>query len=492
MIAVWTMVLPILTSIFCLFASNRRIIEWIHIVGSVLTTAMGLWIVYDIMVYGRITSKNQLFSVDALSAIVISIIAIVGLTCALHSIGYVRNEQLHGMFVQTQVRNYYFWFHLFIATMMMVTIFNNMGLLWVSIEATTIVSSFLIAVYRKGEALEATWKYLMICSSGIVLALLGIIIFYLSSIDALGVSNQVLNWTILSNPHLKLQPGLVKLAFIFIMIGFGTKIGLAPMHFWLPDAHSQAPAPVSALLSGVLLNCAMLGLVRFGIVAENTLGGHFIQHLFISFGLISIIVALPFILVQHDFKRMLAFSTVEHMRIIAVAIGIGGILGFSAAALQMFNHAMGKSLLFLSSGNIGQKYGTKQIHRVAGVIHNMPFTGFIFLIGVLAISGIPPFNVFTSEFAIFTAGFSAGHPVVTSMMIALVACIFVGMIFHVNKMTFGIDPRGRITKGELSLWTTAPLMIPLLFVVLLGVYEPTALTTIIHQATLIMLGGKTS
>jgi hydrogenase-4 component F len=490
MIAVWTIVLPTLTSIFCVLSQNRRIVEWGHLVGSILTAGTGLYLVYAVKIAGHIISPNHLFYMDALSAIIVAIISIVGLAAALHSIGYVRNEVTHGVFDLTQVRHYYFWFHLFIGTMMMVTVFNNLGLLWVSIEATTIVSSFLIVIYRKGEALEAAWKYLMICSAGIVLALLGIILFYMSSVQALGASNQMLDWTVLSNPYLHLQPGLVKLAFIFILIGFGTKIGLAPMHFWLPDAHSQAPSPVSALLSGVLLNCALLGLIRFGIVAENTLGGHFIQHLLIGFGLLSIIAALPFILVQHDYKRMLAFSTVEHMGIIVLAIGIGGVLGFSAAVLQMFNHAMGKSLLFLSSGNINQKYRSKQIARVTGVIHDMPFTGIALFVGTLAIVGVPPFSIFTSEFAIFNAGFHEGHGVVTSILILLIAAVFAAMIFHINKMTFGVGGRERFLNAKLSRWSTVPLLIPFIFVVVFGVYEPNTADVLIHQATQILLGGK--
>jgi hydrogenase-4 component F len=490
MIAVWTIVLPTLTGILCLVFKSSRLTEWIHLVGSTLTAGIGLYIVYVVETSGSITSTTHLFYMDALSAIIVAIISIIGFAAALHSVGYVRNEVMHGIFDHKQAKHYYFWFQLFIGTMMMVTVFNNLGLLWVSIEATTIVSSFLIMIYRKGEALEAAWKYLMICSAGIVLALLGIILFYMSSIEALGSSNQVLDWTVLSNPHLHLQPGLVKLGFVFILIGFGTKIGLAPMHFWLPDAHSQAPSPVSALLSGVLLNCALLGLIRFGIVAENTLGGHFVQNLLIGFGLLSVIAALPFILVQHDYKRMLAFSTVEHMGIIVLAIGIGGVLGFSAAVLQMFNHAMGKSLLFLSSGNISQKYRSKHIARVSGVIHHMPFTGITLLVGTLAIVGVPPFSIFTSEFAIFNAGFNEGHTLVTSILILLIAIIFAAMIFHINKMTFGGDIKGRNITGELSRWSTIPLLIPLAFVVTFGTYEPNTVNVLIHQATHILLGGR--
>ncbi len=472
-----------------MFIRQTRLREMCHLTGSVLTSLIILVLVGEVAKSGSLTSKNQFFHIDALSAVILIIIALVSLTTSLHSIGYIRHEQQEGLLQDRQVKQYYMFYHWFIATMIFVAVVNNMGLLWVGIEATTIVSAFLVAIYRKGEALEATWKYLMICSAGIAFALLGVIILYASSMAKLGANNQVLNWTVLSNSHLLLQPDLVVLSFVFIMVGFGTKVGLAPMHFWLPDAHSQAPSPVSALLSGVLLNCAMLGLMRFGIVAENTLHGQIIHHLFIGFGLLSVIVAFPFILIQQDFKRMLAFSTVEHMGIIAVALGIGGPLGYAAALLQMFNHSMSKSMLFLTAGNVNQKYKSKQMPRVFALLRIMPFTGVVFLIGTLAITGVPPFNIFTSEFSIFVAGFRQGHAVLTSVLILFVAFIFAAMMFHVMKMLFGAEAGERITPGEVSRWSVVPLVLPLIFVIAFGVYMPTLFTQLVHHASIILAGG---
>ena len=483
---------PFLTAVLILVSRRKSLIEKINGFGSLATTLLALHVVKNVLTRGPQSSFHQFFYVDALSAVVMTIVALVGLTAALHSIGYIRLERLDGALDDRQFRLYYTWYHLFIGTMMMVTIFNNLGLLWVSIEATTLVSAFLIAIYRKGEALEAAWKYLMVCSAGIVFALLGIVILYIAGVQELGPSNQVLNWTTLSNPALHLQPALVTLAFAFIMVGLGTKIGLFPMHFWLPDAHSQAPSPISAVLSGVLLNCAMLVLMRFETIAQHSVAGHFIQDLFIWFGLLSIIVAFPFILVQQDLKRMLAFSTVEHMGIIAVAVGIGGAVGFSAAMLQMFNHAMGKSLLFLLAGNLNQKYRTKSMVRIAGALRVLPFTGPVLLLASLAITGAPPFSVFTSEFAIFSAGFENGHGVVTSVSLMFVALIFTAMMFHLLKMSFGPAAREKLSVGELSPWHTYPLVIPLAFVVLFGLYQPHVAGSLIHQATQVLLGGRLS
>jgi hydrogenase-4 component F len=488
MLPLWTLLVPGITAVLCFFLKGNRPVEWVHLLGSSATAALALRLVWEVSQEGTVIGYNSFFYVDALGATVISIIAVIGWTASLYSIGYIRHEFREKMIDQKQRRQYYLGYHLFIATMLIVCMVNNMGLLWVGIEATTLVSAFLVALYRKGEALEAAWKYLIICGAGIAIALLGVILVYASAVHTMGASHDILNWSYLKDPDIKLQPSVIRLAFVFLLVGLGTKIGFAPLHFWLPDAHSQAPTPVSAILSGVLLNCAMLVLIRFAVISEHTIGGEFIQQLFVGAGLLSIAVAFPFILVQRDLKRMLAFSTVEHMGIIAVAIGLGGILGFTAALLQMFNHAMTKSLLFLASGNMAQKYGTKQMARIGGAIRTLPFTGLLMVAGTLAITGTPPFSLFTSEFSIVAAGFAQGHPVVVSVMIGWLALIFGAMMFQIGKMAFGM-PREKLLAGELSGWSTYPLLLPFAFAAVLGVYMPPVATDLVHQAATIMMGG---
>ncbi|UOF89652.1 hydrogenase 4 subunit F [Fodinisporobacter ferrooxydans] len=488
MIELWVVWTPVLTACILLLLKERSKMEWIHIAGSLATTAFSLRTVWDVLIHGAIESPGGFFYVDSLSGVVLVSIAIVGFTAALHSISYIRKEIQEGSLQYNQIKRYYVLFHLFIATMVLVCMVNNMGMLWVAIEATTIVSAFLVAIYRKGEAIEAAWKYLMVCSAGIAIALLGVILVYASSVRSLGSANEVLNWTLLHSATNHLDARFMVLAFVCIMIGFGTKVGLAPMHSWLPDAHSQAPAPISAVLSGVLLNCAMLGLIRFGIVTSHAVGAAFVQHLFIGFGIISIFIAIPFIIVQQDFKRMLAFSTVEHMGIIAVAIGIGGKIGWTAALIQMFHHSMAKSMLFLASGNIAQKYHTKHIARVSGIMKVMPYTGVVFLIGGLAITGVPPMSIFTSEFGIITAGFAQGHAVLASTLVLFVAIIFGAMMFHMAKMAFG-EKRERMDIGEVGRLSTVSLFIPLAFVLLLGLYMPETGQQLFQQAMLVIEGS---
>ncbi|MCL6592747.1 MAG: hydrogenase 4 subunit F [Alicyclobacillus sp.] len=488
MLAVWTVLVPFATGLLLLSLQDHRWQERFHLSGSLATAGLGLWTVERVAENGSVSTVGQFFYVDSLSAVVLAIVCIVGLTAAVHSIGYIRHELKAGSLKRPQARHYYGLYHLFIGTMMVTSLVNNLGLLWVGIEATTVASAFLVAIYHRGEALEASWKYLILCSAGIAFALLGIILLYAAAVQTLGPSHAVLDWTVLNSRSANFQPRLVALSFAFIMIGCGTKAGLAPLHFWLPDAHSQAPSPISALLSGALLNCAMLGLMRFAIVAEHALNSPLVPHLFMIFGLMSVGVALPFIIVQQDFKRMLAFSTVEHMGIIAFALGVGGEQGFSAAVLQMFNHAMGKSMLFLGAGNVLQGYHTKQMPRVSGLVRAMPFTGLILLVGMMAITGVPPFSLFTSEFIIFLAGFQQGHVLATSVVIAVIALIFAAMVYHTGQMAFG-TPRGRMEHGETSRWTTVPLVVPLAFVVVFGLYIPVPFAHLIQGAARILSGG---
>jgi len=264
----------------------------------------------------------------------------------------------------------------------------------------------------------------------------------------------------------------MKLAFIFILIGYGTKAGLAPMHTWLPDAHSEAPTPVSALLSGVLLNCAMYGIIRFYTIATASTGTAFTSNLLIIFGLLSLGIAVPFIILQEDYKRLLAYSSVEHMGIIAIGIGFGGTFGILGAILHMFNHAMTKSLMFFAVGNVLLKHETKKISKVSGIVKSMPVTGTMLILGGLAITGSPPFSIFISEFTILASGFSQGHIVSSVLLLLFIIMIFAGFFNHISNMAFGI-PKPGIIGGEMSRWTLGAMGILIVFVLILGIYIPT-------------------
>ncbi len=333
-------------------------------------------------------------------------------------------------------------------TMLVVPLANNMGLMWVAIEATTLVSVFMIMLYTNEGAIEAAWKYLMIATVGLSLALLGIVLFSYANTSAVP-SASGMDWTSMVADSALLSPGIVKIAYVFVLVGLGTKAGLAPMHTWLPDAHGEAPTPISALLSGVLLNCAIYGVLRFYIVASGTLGPAFPGELLMLLGLLSMGIAAASIYFQKDMKRLLAFSSVEHMGIISLAVAFGGFLGLFAALLHIINHAIAKPLMFFASGTVSQRYGTKMMAEIKGIIKVMPVTGVLLLIGGLAIAGMPPFNIFLSEFLVLTAGFGTGQFVVSSAMILLLVVVFAGFLRHLVPMVFGSPPPGKtITSGR--------------------------------------------
>lgn len=461
---------PLLTSILCFFTGTRKQVETISLLGSIITLLLGLALVFDVYRYDIIvTWQNALFA-DAFSAFIVLIVSIVGFVASLYSLGYMGHELEHDIIDVKKLRMYYSLFHIFMFTMLLVGVTNNLGL-WIAIEMTTLVSALLMILYSKKSSIEAAWKYMIICTVGITFALFGTILTYYAAVHILGENGSALNWTSLIAVADQFDPTIMKLAFIFILIGYGTKAGLAPMHTWLPDAHSEAPTPVSALLSGVLLNCAMYGIIRFYTIATKSTGEAFTSNLLIILGLLSLGIAVPFILLQEDYKRLLAYSSVEHMGIIALGIGFGGVYGIFGAILHMFNHAMTKSLMFFGAGNILLKHDTKEIFNVSGVVKTMPATGAMFVVGALAITGSPPFSIFISEFTILASGFSQGHIVAAVLFLMFIIMIFAGFFNNVSRMAFG-NPKPGIEKGDMGRWTFVAMGILMVFIIVLGVYIP--------------------
>jgi hydrogenase-4 component F len=461
---------PLLTSILCFFTRTRKQVETISILGSIITLLLGLALVFDVYRYDVVvTWQNALFA-DAFGAFIVLIVSIVGFVASLYSLGYMGRELEHDIIDVKKLRFYYSLFHVFMSTMLLVGVTNNLGL-WIAIEMTTLVSALLMILYSRKSSVEAAWKYIIICTVGITFALFGTILTYFAAVNILGETGDALNWTSLIAVADQFDPAIMKLAFIFILIGYGTKAGLAPMHTWLPDAHSEAPTPVSALLSGVLLNCAMYGIIRFYTIATKSTGEAFTSNLLIIFGLLSLGIAVPFILLQEDYKRLLAYSSVEHMGIIALGIGFGGTFGIFGAILHMFNHAMTKSLMFFGAGNLLLKYDTKVIFNVSGVVKTMPVTGAMFVIGTLAITGSPPFSIFISEFMILASGFSQEHILASVLFLLFIIIIFAGFFNNVGRMAFGTPKQG-VEKGDMGRWTLFAMGILMVFVIVLGVYIP--------------------
>jgi hydrogenase-4 component F len=427
--------------------------------------------------------------VDDLSAVLLSVVAVLTVTSMFFSISYMEKELLDGHITFKMLRRYYGLLNLFIFTMISVLIVENLGLMWVSVEATTLASALLVAFYFNHSALEAAWKYVMVCTVGICLALLGTILLYYAQVNVVGTGVQALSWLELKGIGYQLDPAITKLAFIFILIGYGTKAGLAPMHTWLPDAHSQAPSPVSGLLSGALLSCAIYVIIRNLIVVQQILNGEFLQYLLISFGVFSIGIALPFILVQHDIKRLLAYSSMEHMGIVILGIGLFTPLAIYGALLHIINHAIAKSALFYLAGVITQEYKTKSIMRIKGLISTMPLIGTLFMMAILAITGTPPFNIFISKFTIIWAFFNEGRFILGAGVLLLLAGIFAGMMYYCLAILFSRKPKHKVFSRNVGKPALVSLILSTSLLVVLGLFIPSWLNHILHKAVRIVMGG---
>ncbi len=481
------LLLPIVTGLLSLFQRTLAAVNAVNFIGSVLLSGTLGIIVYKVLVTG-VFHYNMLY-IDQLSTVFLIIVAVLTLTSTLVSISYMDKELLQGHITFTMLRRYYALLQVFIFTMISVLVVENLGLLWVAVEATTLASALLVAFNFNHSALEAAWKYVMVCTVGICLALLGTILLYYAQVNVVGNDFQALSWLDLKRVGTQLDPAIAKLSFIFILIGYGTKVGLAPMHTWLPDAHSQAPAPISGLLSGALLSCAVYGILRNLIIVQGVINHEFIQYLFIGFGVISIGIALPFILVQHDLKRLLAYSSVEHMGIIILGFGIGSPLAIYGALLHCINHAVAKSALFYMAGMITQEYQTKKIARIRGLITTMPYLGTLFMISILAITGTPPFSVFVSKFIIIGGAFESGRTFLGFALLFLLAGIFAGMMYYCLGMMFGSKAKRRQVAVPLPKPALVAISISVGLVVVNGVYIPPWLHEILDLAARIVVGG---
>lgn len=377
----------------------------------------------------------------------------------------------------------------FLATMSLVCLSNHLGLLWVAVEATTLASAPLIYFHRHARSLEAAWKYLLICSIGIALALLGNFLLAVATRTPAGEETPLILTLLLHNAH-GFQPLWLKAGFIFLLVGYGAKMGLAPLHTWLPDAHSESPSVVSALLSGALLNCAFLGILRGQQVLAAAGLAAFGQELLILFGLLSMAFAAVFILGQADYKRMLAYSSVEHMGILALGVGLGGAATFGAL-LHAVNHSLTKAMLFFVAGNILAAMKTKSTADVRGLSRTMPLTAALWLAGFFAITGTPPFGMFVSEFTILRAALDQGHPWVGVAYLALLSLIFIAMALIVLRMAQGKPAGGKADGAPLkeSWLAVAPPAALGALTLALGLYLPPFLETLLREAAL-ALGGR--
>jgi hydrogenase-4 component F len=431
------LVIPAITAVVCYNIPKPRLVGYVSLAGT-MALAVVAYPVIAASLLGPVSALDDTFSMDALSGYIMALVIFLSLASSVYSISYLGHEFDAELINVRGVRTYYGLLHLFIFTMLLVTMANNLAIMWIGIEATTIVSALLIGLgfHKRPLAVEAAWKYIILCTVGITFALLGTFIAYYASTAVMGTEG-ALNWTTLRSIAHRMNPETMKLAFIFVLVGYGTKAGLAPVHNWLPDAHSQAPSPISALLSGILLNTAFYGIIRFVSIVEPSTGSDFTGHLLILFGMISVGISAIFILVQENYKRLLAYSSIEHMGIISLGIGIGGPVGIYGALLHILNHAISKPLMFFASGKIQSRFGTTNIANVNGVLSSMPLLGILTFIGALSLSGTPPFNIFVSEFTVLKACVDRGLWPVVFLFLIFIVIVFYGVLSGFSKMLFG-------------------------------------------------------
>ncbi|ODA39953.1 proton-conducting transporter membrane subunit [Desulfosporosinus sp. BG] len=477
----------VIAAVGMLISAKVTYLKLLNSLALVLLTLSGGWTIRQTLLQGSYGYGAGILYWDALSALLLSVIIIIAVYVILFSLGYMEKEVHEKKLPRTSLKWYYFWIWIFIATMLLVVSTPNLGVLWVGIEGTTLATTLLVGFYRNKKAVEAAWKYVILCTVGISFALLGTMLLFAAAAPHLGQSLTALDWRMLPKIASQLDPNLFRLGVLFTVVGYGTKVGFAPMHSWLPDAHSQAPSPVSALLSAVLLNCALYAILRWYTIARLTeLGPDFIGKILIGFGLLSLALMVGFILMQKDVKRLLAYSSVEHMGILALGFGLGTQEAVWGASLHLLLHALTKANLFVIIGSLVQKTGTRQIPRIRGIFKVWPFTGIVMVLGLLGITGTPPFGTFRSELSILSGLYKTDHPILGFLSILFLTLIFAGFLFHFLQMFYG-KPSGRYQAGESV--STLALAIPLLVVLFLGLFIPQSLNQALNQVVKVILGG---
>src|SRR2546427_8014596 len=429
---------PLLSGLACWPLRQRAAVERLNLFAFAILAVLAAWLGADVLARGTVDAFRGFLRVDALSALVVCLNAFVALACSIYAVGYLREEERAGKINSRLLYRYCVRTPILVGTMMAVPLVNNLGLLWVAIESSTLASVLLVRFYNQKSSLEAAWKYIIIGSAGIALALFGTVLTYFAAVPVLGEhAENGFNWSVLVEVADKCQPAAMRLAFVMVLVGYGTKAGLAPMHTWKPDAYAEAPVPSAALLGAGFINCALYGIMRFYALAAKCLGQAYVGDLLVGFGVFSILVAAPFVLVQRNFRRLLAYSSIDHAGIMVAALGFGGKLGALGAVLHMLFHAVTKPLMFFSAGNVQQHFGSPYFRKVRGVIHTLPWTGGLFLLATFAVTGMPPFSIFQSEFTALSAALAADHGWAAGLFIAGVVTIFAGFLVHMAKMILG-------------------------------------------------------
>jgi hydrogenase-4 component F len=479
------LILPCAGGAICTILPTLKRILTVMSITVAVWALMSIVIVWCVFTGGPVQAFGELFYVDALSAYHLGIMTIVFVASTIYAWQYFIREMHSGHITMRGVHQYGGLWCGALAAMTLVLISNNLGIMWVGIEATTLLTAFLICIPVKPASLEATWKYLMICSIGVAFAFLGTLMVAASASGLRLSLSETLLWTKLRTVAFSLNPMLLKAGFLCLLVGYGTKSGLAPMHTWLPDAHSQAPAPVSAIFSGFMLNAALYCVIRYVPIVEATTGlaGWGLQ-LLVLFGIVSIIVAAAFIIFQRDVKRLLAYSSVEHMGIITLGLGLGG-LGTFAALFHTLNHSICKTLAFFAAGRLGQMYGTHDMTKMSGSLRSAPVWGAGLFGSLLALIGVAPFAIFISEFQVLKAAMDSHAILALILFLAGCSVAFVGALRHAIAVAWG-DPAPTVEPERAGKIEMLLVWAPLAILLILGLWMPRPLSNILSQAAAVL------
>jgi len=481
---------PLLSGLACWPLRERAVVERLNLLAFAIVAVLAAWLGADVLARGTVEAFGGFLRLDALSALVVCLTAFVALACAIYAVGYLREEERAGKINARLLHRYYVLTPIFVGTMMAVPLVNNLGLLWVAIESTTLASVLLVRFYNQKSSLEAAWKYIIIGSAGIALALFGTVLTYFAAVPVLGEhAANGFNWSVLIEVADKCQPAAMRLAFVMVLVGYGTKAGLAPMHTWKPDAYSEAPVPSAALLGAGFINCALYGIMRFYALAAKCLGHDYTGNLLVLFGVASILVAAPFVLVQRNFRRLLAYSSIDHAGIMVAALGFGGKLGALGAVLHMLFHGVTKPLMFFCAGNVQQHYGSPHFRKVTGVLHTLPWTGGLFLMATFAVTGVPPFSLFQSEFTALSAAFAADRAWPAGLFVAGIVTIFAGFLVHMSKLSLG-KPAHQTARSAECPWKLGAMLLVAAPVIALGLVLPAPVYELAQRAALTIRGSQ--
>lgn len=471
-------VTPVAAGLGSLLSAHRRAVEALQCAQAGILPAAAALILEQVLLEGQVGVERLLYA-DGLSAWLDVILGVVGATGTLYAVGYLGEELDRGHLSLRRFWQFFCLFDLYVAAMLTAVNVENIAIMWIAVEGSTLSAALLIGFERSNAALEAGWKYIILSSVGIALALFGTILVYYSSEHVLGVTSEALRWPDLYRAALSLDQNAIMIAFIFILIGYGTKAGMAPMHTWLPDAHAEAPTPVSAMLSANMLTVAVYAILRFKAVADRTLGPAFTSRLMIGLGLLSIAVAATFLLVQRDYKRLLAYSSIEHIGISLVGFGVGG-AALLPAFWHLLNHALTKSTAFYAAGLVLLRHEHRMLDRVGGLLRQMPLAGAAMLVAGLALGGMPPSGLFVSELLITTAAYTA-EPAVAYGLLGLLTLAFATLLYQILRMVLGVPlADGRPPGTRCRIFTGAAIGVNLAAVGAIGLQIPSTFGTLLE------------